>query len=205
MEIFGTIFGIIFMIGMVVIYGAAILKIFLLAIEFLSSSIGTIIFCICIFLLFIYFLSKDISDRGLKNIFISLLNGSGKLYMAFWVYMLFFALITSYISDFIVSYENKAAFYLSIYLILQNIILTYSVCITSIKSKSSFILWRGVAFFIGLILFSLNIFGVYISYKNGLDIEYSMFRNVLREDVYTSLNNRNSIDLIRETIKDLIN
>lgn len=203
MQLLGAAIGAIFSIGMLLLYGAAAFQALHLLAKFLFSRTGSIFFIIFIIVILIYFISKEIKDSGIKKTIVSFFNGTDKLWYSFWIYYISLRLIINKVLEFLVLFVHEFA---PAAVILNNIIflsLSISVIRTAIRSKS-FILWKGLSIVFVALIFSLNILGIYIAYKEDITLAEAGYGNIL----YPEKDNDSSIDKriedFRKTIENLL-
>lgn len=137
---------------------------------FILSPAGLVILNIAIICIIIYFVSINIREKGFLGNVKALYCGEVKLWQAFWIYLFGVSSVFAKINEFFFSKTPQHAEFSAWVLVAVNVFVCYAAIASAIRQKKSFILFRGLAFFIAGIALVLNFFGVYVCVKDEIPL-----------------------------------
>lgn len=175
MDYVGAIAGICFVVVMIVVWGAALLTLLKKAILVIATPFGMSVFFGIAFLVAVYVIASNIKERGFLGNAKALARGQAKLWHSFWAYFVGVGAIFSRLSEWIVAYIPQIANSAGWSILAVNISVCYIVIAAAVKQKESFILWRGLAFFIACVALALNILGAYAAIDMGISMGDAIF------------------------------
>lgn len=162
--------GICFAVASIVVYGAAAIFIVEKALQIIASPVGMVVFSVVMLCLMVYVIAKGIHERGFTGNIRAVACGEIQLWQAFWIYFFCLSAVCARINQMIFDKTPQHAEFSALVLVAVNVFVCYAAIASAIRQKKSFILFRGLAFFIAGIALVLNIFGVYVCVKDEIPL-----------------------------------